>query len=313
VPGGDAILLNVNHAAADGIGAVRLMRSILLAYAGEEDPVPTVDPLAVRDVRALAGASSAAEGMIRARALARSALQRSVPATRVARDGGDARPAYGFELMAFSPAETSVVINRRAPGTTVNDVLIAALAVAVTRWNRAHGRPSTRVAITMPMNLRPPRWRTEVVANFASYVTVSLGAHEHADLERAVAATGRRTATIKRDGLSGTVVDLCAGPAMLTVGAKRRLQDLIPLTGDVVVDTASLSDLGVLEDLPSLGDAGTVRDVWFSPPGRMPLGATLGVLTLEGRLHVTLRYRHALFDHRGASAFAGIYRDVLLS
>jgi hypothetical protein len=37
------------------------------------------------------------------------------------------------------------------------------------------------------------------------------------------------------------------------------------------------------------------------------------VLTFEGRLHLTLRYCHALFDADAAAAFAEIYRDVLLS
>jgi NRPS condensation-like uncharacterized protein len=312
VPDGDVILLNINHAAADGMGTARLMRSILQAYAHEEDPDPPVDPLAVRDVRDLAGAASAAERMVRARALARHALAQAVPVTRVARDGGDERPAYGFELRSLSREETAALVAERPEGATVNDVLVAALAVAITRWNHEHGCPAGRVSISVPVNLRPSDWRTDVVANFASYVTVSLGAHEHETLAEAIEATHRRTSTIKRDGLSGTVVDLLAGPATLTVAAKRRLQDLIPLTGDVVVDTASLSNLGVVDGLPSLGDAGSVRGLWLSPPGRMPLGTSIGVVTFEDRLHMTLRYRHAQFDQDAANAFAGIYRDVLL-
>jgi NRPS condensation-like uncharacterized protein len=313
VPDGDAIVLNINHAAVDGMGAARLMRSILHAYAHVEDPDPPVDPLAVRDVRGLAGAASAAERMVRARALARHALSHAVPVARVAGDGGDERPAYGFELLSFSQAQTAAVVDQRPADATVNDVLVAALAVAITRWNHEHGRPAGRVSISVPVNLRPSDWRTDVVANFASYVTVSLAAHEHESLPEAIEATRRRTEAIKRDGLGGTVVDLLAGPATLTVGAKRRLQNLIPLTGDVVVDTASLSNLGVVDGLPSLGDAGSVRGLWLSPPGRMPLGTSFGVLTLEGRLHVALRYRHALFDEDAAKAFAGIYRDVLLA
>jgi NRPS condensation-like uncharacterized protein len=313
VPDGDALVLNINHAAVDGMGAARLMRSILHAYGHEEDPDPPVDPLAVRDVRELAGAASAAERMVRARALARHALSQAVPVARLARDGGDERAAYGFELLSFSRAETATIVDQRQLDATVNDLLVAALALAITRWNHEHGVPAGRVSISVPMNLRPCDWRTDVVANLASYVTVSLAAHEHETLPEAIEATRRRTAAIKRDGLGGMVVDLLAGPATLTVGAKRRLQDLIALTGDVVVDTASLSNLGVVDGLPPLGDAGEVRGLWLSPPGRMPLGASFGVLTLEGRLHVALRYRHAQFDHDAAKAFAGIYRDVLLA
>jgi hypothetical protein len=45
----------------------------------------------------------------------------------------------------------------------------------------------------------------------------------------------------------------------------------------------------------------------------MPLGAAIGVATVGGRLHITMRYAHAQFDRAGAHAFAEVYRDVLLS
>jgi hypothetical protein len=45
----------------------------------------------------------------------------------------------------------------------------------------------------------------------------------------------------------------------------------------------------------------------------MPLGASLGVATLDGRLFLTLRYCHALFDAAAASAFLTTFREVLVS
>jgi NRPS condensation-like uncharacterized protein len=90
------------------------------------------------------------------------------------------------------------------------------------------------------------------------------------------------------------------------------MQDLIPLTGNVVVDTAVLSNLGRIASVPHLGDAGAVRELWFSPPGRMPLGASLGAATLDGRLFLTLRYRHALFDAAAAQDFLALLEDVLV-
>jgi NRPS condensation-like uncharacterized protein len=313
-PVGDSILLNLHHAAGDGVSAVRLMRGILRAYAGEEDPVPALDPLAVRDVRALAGASSLEERLMRGHTLARHAARQVTPTTRVARDGGDHRHGYGFELLALSPEETRAVRAKQTAGATLNDVLLAALAVAIRRWNSAHGRWPGRIALTMPVNLRPAEWRDEIVGNFASYVTVSLGVCEHHDLARALEVTAERTQQIKQDGLAGVVVDLLVGPSLLPVSAKRRLQDLIPLTGNAVVDTASLSNLGALDGWPSLGDgAGTVEAVWFSPPGRMPLGAALGAVTVGGRLHVTMRYAHPQFGPAGARAFVEVYRGALLA
>jgi NRPS condensation-like uncharacterized protein len=312
-PAGDTILLDLHHAAGDGVGAVRLMLSILRAYAGEDDPLPALGPLVGRDFLALARANSLEERLARRRTLARNSAARLSPTVRLARDGGDDRPGYGFALLALSTGHTRVAFAKRTGTTTVNDVLLAALAVAIRRWNDDHGRRPGSIALTMPVNLRPAEWRHELVGNFASYVTVSLAAADHEDLDEALRATGERTAQLKADGSAGLVIDLLTGPGTLPVAAKRRLQDLIPLTGNVVVDTATLSNLGSLDAWPSLGDAGDVESVWFSPPGRMPLGAAIGVVTIGGRLHVALRYPRAQFGREGARAFVDVYRDVLLS
>jgi NRPS condensation-like uncharacterized protein len=250
---------------------------------------------------------------VRWRALAVAAAWRLMPIARVARAGGGDRPGYGFELLAFSGAETAAVFDLRSGPQSINDVLLAALAVAIRRWNAAHDHPTGSIALTMPVNLRPAAWREEVVGNFASYTTVHLGSGDHDDLPREIDVVAARTDQIQDDGLAGLVLDLLVGPSLLPVAAKQRLQDLIPLTGDVVVDTASLSNLGRLDDWPWLGEhAGTVEDVWFSPPCRMPLGTALGAVTVAGRLCVALRYSNAQFDRAGAQAFAGVYRQVLL-
>ena len=301
---GDSIVLNVNHAAADGIGALRLLRSILRAYAGEDDPIPPLDPLAVRDVRALAGSSSVMDGMVRMRALARNALSQWQPPTRLATAGAGGA-GYGAELFVLSPEETEAVRGRRTDGATVNDVMLAALVVAIRRWNAEHGRRARRVTLSMPVNLRPREWKCEIVGNFASYVSVGGGVAD--DLRTTVQVISRQTRAIKRDGLAGLVVDLLAGPSRMTIAAKRRLPELIPLTGDLVVDTASLANLGAIEPL---GD--DVEAVWFSPPGRMPLGAAIGVAGHLDRLHIALRHRRAQFDAPAASRFAGLFREVLL-
>jgi NRPS condensation-like uncharacterized protein len=311
-PRGDSIILNLHHAAGDGLGALRLMGSILRAYAGEDDPTPAVDPLEVRDIGELVGAASLADRLRRGRALVEHMSRFATSPTRVAPDGGgDERSAYGFELMRLDAAD---VVAKRTGDATANDVLLAALGIAIRRWNESHGAGVDRMALMMPVNLRPGEWRFDVVGNFASYVTVHLGADEQDDLESAVAATAERTRRIKDDGVAGLIVDLLQFPAALPTGVKRRLQDLIPLTGNRVVDTAVLSNLGRLEAIPDLGgDAGAVKSVWFSPPGRMPLGASLGTATVGDDLFVTLRYRHALFDAAAAAGFAALYREVLIS
>jgi NRPS condensation-like uncharacterized protein len=311
---GDSLLLNLHHAAGDGIGAARLVLSILRAYAGAEDPLPALDPLGSRDVDALVGAASPAERLERRRVVWRQAAEDWLggPPARLATVGGADYPGYGFELLVLSAEETEVVHGHRTAGTTLNDVLLAGLAVAIDRWNREHDRPAHRIALTMPVNLRPPEWRTEVLANLASYTTVSVGRGERDDLGSALEAAVRGTRMIKEYGLGGSVVDQLRRLRTLPLAIKRMLPVLIPLTGNVVVDTASLSNLGVLGGFPLFGDdAGRVEAVWFSPPNRMPLGASFGASTFDGRLHLALRYRRAQFDSDAAAAFARLYRDVL--
>jgi NRPS condensation-like uncharacterized protein len=310
-PEGDVIVLNLHHAAGDGLSALRLMGSIARAYAGVDDPPPPVDPLAVRDVASIAGPGSIAERVTRGRA-ALDYLARGVSTpTRIAAQGEGERPGYGFELMTFEPDEVERLVALRTEEATVNDVLLGGLAVTIRRWNEEHGADAGAVYLMMPINLRPPEWRFEVLGNFASYVSVRLGSSDHGTLEEAIAAAATSTRRIKDGGIAGLIVDLFNPPTLLPTGLKRRMGDLIPLTGNVVVDTAVLSNLGRIESVPHLGDAGGVREVWFSPPGRMPLGASLGAATLDGRLFMTLRYRHALFDAEAAADFMATFRQVL--
>jgi NRPS condensation-like uncharacterized protein len=309
---GDSLILNIHHAAGDGIGALRLMGSILRAYAGEEDPLADVDPLEARNIGQIVS-SSLADRLSRGRALVEHMARFATPPARVAPDGGlPDRPAYGFELIHLDEREAKAALDLRRDGATMNDVLIGALAVAIRRWNARHDGDSGRIALMMPVNLRPEEWRYDVLANFASYVTVHIAEDEQGDLDAAIAATADRTRRIKDDGVAGLIVDLLQVPTALPTGVKRRLQQLIPLTGDLTVDTAVLSNLGRLQGVPHLGgEAGAIRAVWFSPPGRMPLGASFGVATLGDELFVTLRYRHALFAPEAAAEFGRLYRDVL--
>jgi NRPS condensation-like uncharacterized protein len=310
-PDGDSLVLNLHHAAGDGISAARLMLSILRAYAGEDDPVPALNPLAVHDVRMFSAARSDQERRTRYRALARGAWRPFMPPARVARDGGDDRPAYGFELMTFTVEETKAVFERQRAGITVNDVLLAALGVTIGRWNAQHQRGQQLIALSMPVNLRPREWRSEIISNFASWVTVWVRSAPGEDLSSVIRYVAAQTTVIKQDRLGGLAVDLLEIPGKLMIAAKRWLQYLKTLTGDVVVDTASLSDLGRLEALPAQLD-GAITAVWFSPPGQMPLGVSIGAATTHDRIYITLRYRHAQFDRSAAARFASLYRSVLL-
>jgi NRPS condensation-like uncharacterized protein len=278
---GDVVVMNLHHGAGDGLSAVRLMASIARAYSGEEDPVPDLDALDVRDV----STGSVKERISRGRTALEYVPRWVAAPARIAPQGHSDRP----------------------------DVLLAGLAVTVHRWNEQHGASSRPVYLMMPVNLRPAEWRFDVLGNFAAYVSVHVGSDEQKTLAAAIQATAAHTRRIKNDGIARYVVDFLTLPSALPTGLKRHMPKLIPLTGNAVVDTAVLSNLGRLPPEPRFGDAGAIQEVWFSPPGRMPLGASLGVATLDGRLFLTLRYRHALFDATAAIDFLATFRRVLAS
>jgi NRPS condensation-like uncharacterized protein len=312
--GGDAIMLNLAHAAGDGLAALRLMASFLRAYAGVDDPAPSVDPLAVRDIGKLVESRNPAARLSRGRTLLQQAGRLVGGPARVAPRGGDGGPGYGFELIALDPERVDALQELRTGGATLNDVLLGALAQAIWSWNRLHGSDDrSDIGLMMPVNLRPPEWRTEVVGNFASYVSVEIDAEDARELPSAVAAAAAATRAIKDQGAAGLVVDLLELPtATLPTALKQRFQDLIRLTGNRFVDTAVLSNLGRLESAPTLGaDEGNVTRVWFSPPGRMPLGLSVGAATHEGVLGLTIRYRHELLGPETAADFGALFQEAL--
>jgi NRPS condensation-like uncharacterized protein len=310
---GDVMVLNLHHAAGDGLSALRLLGSIARAYARDDDPRPAIDPLQVRDVGALTSPGSVKERLERGRAgldyLARGV---STP-TRIAPQGASARPGYGFRFLTFQPPEVEALFALRQQGATINDVLLGGLAITVNRWNEQRGTPNGTIYLMMPINLRPAEWRQDIVGNFASYVSVRIGASDQATLESAIQAAAASTRRIKDGGIARLITELFGAPTLLPTGIKRRMQELLPLSGNVLVDTAVLSNLGRIDSVPHLGDAGAVRELWFSPPGRMPLGASLGAATLDGRLFLTLRHRHPLLDAAAADQFLAAFKRELLA
>ena len=130
----------------------------------------------------------------------------------------------------------------------------------------------------------------------------------------AVAAVAARTRSLKRRRAAAALIDVLATQPWQPLLVKRALWPLLPYAGARVIDTAVLSNLGALAELPAFGvDGGRPTELWFSPPARMPLGLALGAATLAGRLHLTFRYRNALFDESGAARFADGYVEALRS
>ena len=295
---GDRVMLSVNHVAFDGVGALRLLQSISRAYAGEDDPLPAVDPLAVRDlldeVRAVG----------RRPASGTSRPPYGVPA-RPARLAAPARgPATGFGIVHL---DLDAGAAAPPPGATVNDVLMGALHLTVERWNRHHGAPCGRVSVMMPVNQRPASWRGEVLANLVLSAQVASTPADRARPDRLLEVVAAQTRAVKA-GEVGRAADL-AKTSRTPVVLRRLLPHVIDAVADRTADTAVLSNLGRVDDPPWFGEVR--RGLWFSPPPRLPVVCAVGAATAGDRLGISLRWCRPALPTTAASELGDTFTEAL--
>jgi len=233
------------------------------------------------------------------------------PATRIAADlragadraGPGSRSGYGFRLItlprvpALPPADGELRV-------TVNDLLIAALIVAIGRWNTAHGQPSARIRITMPVNARPAGGGG-AAGNLSrlTAVTAQLPGPGY-ELPSVIADVVRQTRRAKQH--PGPQVDplirALAVPWCPAAVKRRALRLLLRTAGPLFCDTSLLSNLGAVATPPAFGHL-PASHLWFSTSAHMPRGLSVGAVTAGGRLSLCLSYRRALFSEPAAARF----------
>ena len=298
-PRGDVLMINSNHAAFDGFGTLQVLRSIAKAYIHEEEVGAGIPLPQARDVDGLTRAEGVAERMRRLRALADKARDLATPPARLASQGGSDEPGYGIH-------QISVPVPHKPEEATVNDLLLAALNLAIAGWNVEQGTACRRISVLMPVNLRPPEWKNEVVTNFVSETRVVTTPTDRKTPQSLLRAVADQTHRIK-DGESAALMELLSKTGRLPLWLKQPLSPFIWMTGNRLVDTAVLSNLGAVDDehLPNFGpDAGDVVGLWFSAPARMPCGLSMGAVTTVGMLHLAFRYRYPLWGPAAAMDFA---------
>jgi len=303
-PGGDVLMVNANHAAMDGVGTLRLVRSVARAYAGEPDPAPDLDPIEARDVSMLVDLDNRRVRRRRWAMLAGKGRDVVVPPARLAPDGGRDAPGYGLHHVRLPADLTRRLVESDLPGT-VNDVLLATLLLTVETWNDEHGAPAGRISVMVPVSMRPGEWRHEVVGNLILPVRVSTTKRHRSTPLAAVEEVAEQSRGIKEGGGAGALVEVLGRSPSFPLRVKEATSPALRALTRRLADTAMLSNLGRLDEPPSFGtDAGETTEVWFSGPARMPLGLSVGVVTAAGRLHAVFRYRHPQFGHDAARRFA---------
>ncbi|MGH3783418.1 MAG: condensation domain-containing protein [Pseudonocardiaceae bacterium] len=308
-PGVDLVLLSASHIVADGVGALRLMQTIVRAYRGEPDPADPLPLEQARDLGSFLAPKTRSEKWARQLEGLRRVRDALSSPSRIAVLGGTDGDGFGFVFRALDIGEaTTPGLTQRASGTTINDVMVAALHLTVQSWNIKHGVPTDRIGVQMPINIRPADRLWDVVSNLTSMVSVSTEPDDRADLATATAAVAGQTYKMRRNNRAYGLFDLLQATRKAPLAVKRAVPRLIRLTGDRLVDTAMLSNLGRLPEPPTLAgnpDSGP-PELWFSPPCDPSCSVSVGVATVGQRLSLVTRYRHEQFDADAAEEFTDL-------
>jgi len=322
-PDASCVMLNAHHAAMDGMSCVEFLRDVAARYRaiagdppqaitsadrrpGSRAPLDAPEPQEPRSVTVQAPPPQS-RGPVRAvrrHLVARIAPERERPEGRDRRDRRRPRDGCGLRLLLV-PAVP------RLPGATVNDVLVAALIVTISRWNAAHRRPPAAIRITVPVSVREPGLRG-VAGNHTRIATVTAGPRTAADPSTLLAVVTRQTSALRQaGGQRASAGPLGLAPGWCPVVLKRlAVRTALRGLGRFVCDTTMLTNLGNVPDPPWSGPGYPVR-MAVAGPARMPRGLAVGAMTADGQLQLSFRYRYALFDEAAAARFVAAYAATL--
>ncbi len=303
-PDGDTLTLELSHAVADGIGALRVLRCIAAGYAGDADG-HALDFLALSDLP-VAPHSAPVPARVRWRRSAVQWLRDAVARpTSIASDRATRRDGHGWHQVCVPAAQCEP--SDRPPPQSRTDVLIAALHLTVADWNLRHGAPSRRISVLSHTDLRPAAWREDTIGNFSVTARMSTSRRERATPEQAMSAIGAQAIRNRSTRTGVALVAALERAGLLSLWAKQSAIVLAPLTTNDDVDSSMLCNLGSLA-APSFGaQAGETVELWFSAPARSTSMLCVGAVTIAGRLHLTFRYPHDLLDAGAAARFAECY------
>lgn len=306
-PQHDCVILNTHHALLDGRSCLALLHAVSRHYSGQpaEAAAPARTP-------AVTTAVTSAWRVSQPTVLSRGSLPGRVAriARRPAAGAREHRSGHGVEALTWDRLP-SVRGSLNVLGGSVNDLLITAMMMAVSRWNESNAIRSGRIRITMPIGDRAAQsadlgWGSSSrLTSVTAPVTPGLGAGQ------LIAAVVPQTSYAK--DRQGPQVDLparCLAAAPVPAAVQRQLlRVMLRLVGPVTCDTSLVSNLGVI-DPPSFG-SGTASQALFSTSAHMPRGLSLGAVTIGSRLYLCFRYRRALLSDSAAAEFAAGYVDVL--
>ena len=306
-PHGDLVQINAAHAAMDGIGLLRLLRSITDAYRGRPEPPSPLPLEEARDLKRQLRPKSFSERAARALEGGRTLKDAAIRPARVAPDSTDSRTGSGFAHRTIQAEQLAELKTRRPKGTYFNDMLIGAVGIAIEEWNRQHNDDANKVTVFMPVNLRPAEWSTDVISYLVSSISVSTMRRDRIDLASAAKAVAKQTAPPRREVRARGAQDLLRLASPLPLGAKRRMPRLLRLTGNRsrFVDTAVVSYMGRSKQMASFfGDH--PREFYATSPYWGAAAVSVFAIDVGSTVSLGLRHRLSTLDEAAGNRLADL-------
>ena len=305
---GDHLILNVHHAAADGIGTLRFLRSILHAYNDQPDETADVDALKVRDLNQLYSASNLVEQTRRLTSFASSMQSQMKENTPISASDGLDSTGYGCFHLTLEAEDVATLNPKEHTAGTFNDLLVAAMHAAVEIWNERQGDGSDILKVTSPVNLRPKEWWFEVFGNFAMAFATHTTPVDRESPAQLMTTITNQSHVAKEKGFAEAMLVGLGMNTKLPVWVKNLM---FSNPGEKAPIGITLTNAGRITQELSFGDDGDAVEVWMSPPAAMPDGLGLGITNYNGKIHLAFRHCYELFSDDAVADFAELYRETL--
>jgi len=323
--------LQIHHACADGLAALRVIEDVLVAYHAccqaplADPPLPPLALEALRDRGRLATPEEEAAYTTAAwlrdqvagaaewsRHVLRPAAPLASPGTCVAPPAEE--PPLAFDAATLDEGEVTALRQLAAgAGATWNDLLLAEWFRTLARWNARLGRRRGTLRLNVPVSLRPPNETWFSACNRLTFAFVDCPA-SWAFRDDLVARVQSQTQQIKHHRLGHFFV------GGLELGFY--VPGLVPalLRRDVCFATAVLSNVGrVLAKAPLprgpdgrlLCGAAVLLRIAAAPPVRPLTRAALAVMQYAGEATFSLRVDPRALSRADGQSLLADYLDRL--
>lgn len=270
------LILAAHHARFDAYSALGLLRAIASAYTGGKTLAPSHDQAPL-----LRGNSR--PPLIQGPPL-------RVEPGRTSQDSNLPTNGYHFRHVAMDMRDLTNAISYYADAT-IEDALLAEVARAVYEWNASKGKGWGQIRVMMPIDRRSVVDESLKLGNHSAYGTVALDLADVAG--NPLSAVSAQTKWLRRNAVELETMERTFAEPWAPFGVRRALKHPVDRRTASRFPSTMLANLGEIDQLWF----GAVRTgaLWYAPPAPLPMGLAVGAVNYNHRMHLTLRYRRAMF------------------